>query len=222
MLRITSRLLQVPIVQVLIHYGVKVPNTGHHHGGERVSINCPFHEETKPSFMIYLEQNNAYCFGCGKKYDGVGLIREFEQCRFTEAMHKLAFVGGFVIPTEVAQEARQELQGTRQKQSSPKQVNYYIDIKFQMVSEFTTWLNKLPKRRKFYHLTDAFFDVIETIGEETMGRRELDEVKDLLLWGRKFFEEISWGWLLFRPKPPREAWGERVDEDLGSDFVGNW
>ena len=37
-----------------------------HPKGNGVSVApCPFHNETNPSFTIFLETNKAYCFGCG-------------------------------------------------------------------------------------------------------------------------------------------------------------
>jgi hypothetical protein len=210
--------MTVPITKVLTHYRVSIPEYARH--GDRVKLCCPFHQETQPSFTIYLNDNSAYCFGCSKPYDSVAIIQHFEECRFTEALHKLAFIGGFVIPNDALPEVRRAIQRNVEKLKVGKGDEYYRQVKLQLGIAFARWLDTVPKREKFWHLIDYFWDEFEDI--EVVGSKELDKVKDLLIWGKKFFMSESLRWLFFFPRIPRELWAMRVDEDLGTKKCGNW
>lgn len=220
MLSVVSKLMAVPIEKVLNHYKVKIQDSSRH--GDRISIRCPFHQETQSSFMIYTNSNSAYCFGCGKPYDSIAIIKEFEECRFTDAIRKLGEIGEVVIFEELLPSIRREMQRHVHKMHAGKGDEYYRYIKERIGTKFISWIEKLPKKEKFWHLVDYFWLIFEEIGEEEMGRRELDEIKDLIVKWEKFFVAESFRWMLFKPKIPRENWGERVDEDLGSNFIGNW
>jgi hypothetical protein len=34
---------------------------------DRISIICPFHDDTNPSLVIYVKDKRYYCFGCGAR-----------------------------------------------------------------------------------------------------------------------------------------------------------
>lgn len=60
----------------------------------RLWYKCPFpdHEETKPSFVVYVdgEFENFYCFGCGGKYSIIHLVAKLENIPFKTAVEKLS------------------------------------------------------------------------------------------------------------------------------------
>jgi len=78
------------ITTVLAHYNIK-PNKNNH-------INCPFHQDDKPSCKIYLDTNTYNCFGCGKTGDAIQFIQDYEKCSKHEALK---------IATELAGEEMQ-------------------------------------------------------------------------------------------------------------------
>ena len=46
---------------------------GRVYGGKRSGI-CPLHEDTDPSFTVYLDSNSFFCFGCNKGGDTITLF----------------------------------------------------------------------------------------------------------------------------------------------------
>ncbi len=54
---------QLSILTVLEHYNIK-PD-------KHSQINCPFHQDGKPSCKVYPETNTFHCFGCGAKGDQI-------------------------------------------------------------------------------------------------------------------------------------------------------
>jgi hypothetical protein len=51
---------------------------------------CPFHDESTPSFYIFVKQNQAHCFGCNKSVDTIDAYRELNDCDFKTAVTALA------------------------------------------------------------------------------------------------------------------------------------
>ena len=54
-------------------YGVALKQTG----SNLMTGICPFHEDTDPSFTIYLNSNSFYCFGCHIGGDSIALLKNF-------------------------------------------------------------------------------------------------------------------------------------------------
>lgn len=44
---------------------------------------CPFHKETKPSFVVY--ENGAYCFGCNKAWGPISFLMEYNNWNYLQA-----------------------------------------------------------------------------------------------------------------------------------------
>lgn len=61
--------------------------------GGKFSYRCPFpdHQETKPSFMLYTndEYENFHCFGCGRGWNIVHLVSGIENISYKDALKKL-------------------------------------------------------------------------------------------------------------------------------------
>lgn len=60
------------------------------HSGYNLVGLCPFHIEQTPSFYIFVKQNRAHCFGCGKSVDVIDAYRELNDCDFKTAVSALA------------------------------------------------------------------------------------------------------------------------------------
>jgi len=71
-------------VDVISRY-VTVRKTGKNYSGL-----CPFHNDTKPSFVINPEKQFYKCYGCGKGGDVISFVMEQEGVTFTEAVRELA------------------------------------------------------------------------------------------------------------------------------------
>lgn len=58
--------------------------------GRNFKANCPFHNETTPSFMVSVERQMWHCFGCQKGGDAYTFLMEYEHMEFPEALRFLA------------------------------------------------------------------------------------------------------------------------------------
>lgn len=63
---------------------------------------CPFHSEKTPSFNIYEDTQNFYCFGCGAGGDVITFIRRIENLDYVDAVKLLAQQCGLELPEEAA------------------------------------------------------------------------------------------------------------------------
>lgn len=57
--------------------------------GNRARGLCPFHMEKTPSFVIYLDENRYFCFGCDSGYDPIDFIINRDNCDFKTAVQTL-------------------------------------------------------------------------------------------------------------------------------------
>jgi hypothetical protein len=56
----------------------------------RLFYSCPIHNEVNPSFVVYLDSNTYYCFGCGKGGDVINLYQELNEVDFKTAVKELS------------------------------------------------------------------------------------------------------------------------------------
>jgi len=66
--------------------------------GANYTAPCPFHNETKPSFLVSPRLQIFKCFGCGKGGNIFTFLMEYEKITFTEAVKKLADRVGIKLP----------------------------------------------------------------------------------------------------------------------------
>ena len=57
-------------------------------GGGRHNMCCPFHKETRASFVIY-PNGSFHCFGCQRSGDGIQFVRELKNLSFKGALNYL-------------------------------------------------------------------------------------------------------------------------------------
>jgi DNA primase catalytic core len=73
---------RLSIEAVLKHYNLQADRNH--------MLQCPFHEDEKPSLKIYTNTNTFNCFGCGANGDVIEFIQRKEQCSKHEALKKAA------------------------------------------------------------------------------------------------------------------------------------
>lgn len=66
-------------------------------GSNRYVLNCPFHDENTPSFMIYIEDDNYHCFGCQAHGDVIDFYQNYLGIEFDEALIQLSDKLGITI-----------------------------------------------------------------------------------------------------------------------------
>lgn len=76
---------QLPLSQVLEHYGLKPNKNG--------MLSCPFHEDKTPSFQVYYKTHTCFCFSSncptnGKSLDVIDFIMHKEKVSKHEAIVK--------------------------------------------------------------------------------------------------------------------------------------
>jgi DNA primase len=57
--------------------------------GRRFLARCPFHEDRRPSFVVFPETQSFYCFGCREHGDALSFLTRVENLSFGEAMKVL-------------------------------------------------------------------------------------------------------------------------------------
>lgn len=66
-------------------------------GSNRYVMCCPFHDESTPSFMIYIEDDNYHCFGCAVHGDAIDFYQNTLGIEFDEALIQLSDKLGITI-----------------------------------------------------------------------------------------------------------------------------
>ena len=82
---------QADFTAILNHYGLEFTQQG-----GQIRLRCPFHDDTKPSLSVTLEDtdgakaNTFHCFGCGEGGNVFSFLMKHDQLGFPEAVEKLA------------------------------------------------------------------------------------------------------------------------------------
>ncbi len=87
-----------PIEQVVSQHAELRPS------GRLLQARCPLpgHEDTGPSFTVYVQSQSFYCFGCNRGGDVFKFIQLMEHVGFREAVDKLEGSSMIVGPTQTA------------------------------------------------------------------------------------------------------------------------
>ncbi|MCB9492522.1 MAG: toprim domain-containing protein [Dehalococcoidia bacterium] len=73
-----------PIADVIAAHGVRLRASG-----RRFFARCPFHEDDRPSFVVYPDTQSFHCFGCAADGDVIDFVRRVRQVGFREALDVL-------------------------------------------------------------------------------------------------------------------------------------
>ncbi|MGO8753407.1 MAG: CHC2 zinc finger domain-containing protein [Thermoguttaceae bacterium] len=57
--------------------------------GKRFLARCPFHEDRRPSFVVFADTQSFYCFGCREHGDALNFLMRIENLSFGEAVRVL-------------------------------------------------------------------------------------------------------------------------------------
>ena len=63
---------------------------------------CPFHSERTPSFTVFRNADNFYCFGCGAGGDVITFVMKMENVDYVTAVEHLAQRAGLTVPVDPA------------------------------------------------------------------------------------------------------------------------
>lgn len=88
---------------------------------------CPFHSEKTPSFNIYPEEGNFYCFGCETGGDVITFIRKIENLDYMEAVRFLAQRAGMQVPENHADDGMAKLR-TRILEINRETARFYYAV----------------------------------------------------------------------------------------------
>lgn len=61
---------------------------------------CPFHSERTPSFTVFLNRENFYCFGCGAGGDVITFVMKMQNVDYITAVEYLADRAGLRMPED--------------------------------------------------------------------------------------------------------------------------
>lgn len=61
---------------------------------------CPFHSERTPSFTVFRNAENFYCFGCGAGGDVITFVMKMENVDYMTAIEHLAARAGLTVPDD--------------------------------------------------------------------------------------------------------------------------
>ena len=60
--------------------------------GSTLKGTCPFHEDKRPSFVVFPATRQWHCFGCNKHGDAISFLMRIESLTFLEALHLLQHI----------------------------------------------------------------------------------------------------------------------------------
>jgi len=206
MRELIKKLLLIPVVRVLGHYGFPVR-------GKRESskILCPFHEETHPSFLVNLDKNFCYCFGCAKSWDSVQLIREFEKCSFLDALQKLCEIGGYKKLAGVdLKKIFEGFKRVRTETFADQQCHAYHKFALHISNELRIYHQSLSTYKKLIPIFDYLYQEFDRILSEKVTRWKFDQVKDWFHRSKRELKNAHFCWKKL-PALKREAYFDRVN-----------
>src|SRR5438552_3306834 len=86
---------------------------------------CPFHAEKTPSFVVWPDEGNWKCFGCGEGGSGIDFLMKRESLEFGEALRILAEKTGVELPSRQSRDPQHEEANQRLYQALQAAALYY-------------------------------------------------------------------------------------------------
>ena len=96
--------------------------------GANYVANCPFHNESTPSFSVNPARGIFKCFGCGKGGNAVSFVQEHEKLSFPEA---IKWIASYYKITLQETERSPEQQIVQQVEESIRVINEFATNHFQ-------------------------------------------------------------------------------------------
>ena len=206
MRNLIKKLLSVPIARVLGYYGFPVRGKR-----DKTQILCPFHTETHPSFLVNHDRNFCYCFGCGKSWDSIGLIREFEKCSFLDALQKLCEISGRKLLTGVdLKKLFEGFKRVRTETFADQQAHAYHKFAMNITNELRIYHQFLSTYKVLIPLFDYLYQEFDQILSEKLTQRKFDQVKDWFHQSKRELKSAHSCWKKL-PALKREAHFDRVN-----------
>jgi len=199
------QLLNVPIESVLRHFRIKVPDWG-----DKGLVFCPFHEETRPSFLVNKDKNFCYCFGCVKSWDSIQLIRDKKKCSFFEALKVLAEIGGLSLSERSLREIYTNFKSAWGRAREGQENIFYEKFVGMVKDEFTRFYQSLSTWKNLNHIIDYCWTDLDVILVGKLSRRKIDQCKDWFHHAVKAVKKAHNQWKKL-PVLKDEAWRERVE-----------
>lgn len=101
---------RVSFQDLLDHYGYEPARRSR---GPSIKIVCPFHEDNDPSLSIHLERGLFVCFGCHAGGDTLEFLKLHESLSFSDAVRRLAEIGGVDLAPYLAEPTEKEKREAR-------------------------------------------------------------------------------------------------------------
>lgn len=159
----------IPMADVVEHLGGTINRSGF--------CECPFHNEKTPSMKVY--NDHAYCFGCGKRIDGIAYTAKVLGVAEKQAAIYLAKEFGMTINdcTSSHTAIRKELQKRAQLQRQAEIRTAKINASFRLLGDYIQLLNAWKKYLPFndpryiwaiHHVANAeyVFDELISLSDE--------------------------------------------------------
>lgn len=86
---------------------------------------CPFHHDTRPSFLVSPDKGICYCFPCQKGGDIFSFYQQIEGVDFKQALKDLAEKAGVVLPDRPAESAVNKDEKERLRDCLTAAVDFY-------------------------------------------------------------------------------------------------
>lgn len=127
----------IPMVNVIEHLGGVINRSGF--------CECPFHNEKTPSMKVY--NDHAYCFGCGKRIDGIAYAAKVLGVTANQAALYLAKEFGVTVNDRASSytAVRKELQRRAQLQKQQEIRAAKINASFRLLGDYIQLLNAWKK-----------------------------------------------------------------------------
>jgi DNA primase len=86
-----EKIKEIPLLEVITSF-MDIP---YKNSGNKYYLKCPFHDDNRPSFVIYPNSNTFHCFGCGASGDVIDFVMKIKNCDFKTSVNYLNnFIGG--------------------------------------------------------------------------------------------------------------------------------
>jgi len=185
---------EVSVYDVISEYPVELKAAGVNY-----SACCPFHGEKTASFVVSPAKNIATCFGgCGRSWDAIEFVKEFDNLTFADAAKKVAKIGGKTI--EYKDYSKASAWESEQKEQKEKENSLLPTLKL-VFEKFHENAGKLPISE--IEIKEEKVQFIEFMNRQF----RLDNLK-------KFGYGVASGDLV-KKSYKKEAWDPEILKELG-------